>query len=356
MTVAQRADVLDTEGMLDAAARLPEQMMEAAERARGLDSLPEREEIENVVFIGMGGSAIAGDILVNSAGPYLPVPVLVFRSYHVPAFVGEGSLVFAVSFSGNTEETIEAVSEAALQGARIVAITRGGELAHRAASWDATVIGIPDGIPQPRAGVGALAVPPLVVLEEMGLFPGASHWIELAAEQATVRRDRLARPGNHAEDLARRIGRTLPLVYGGGGLGAVAAHRWKTQINENAKVPAFWNTHPELCHNEVVGWGQHGDLTRQAFTCVNLRHDFEHPQVMERFRIVSEIMQEVVSDIHEVQAEGEGELAQMLDLMLFGDFVSIHLALQEGIDPGPVPVLDEIKAALRGTRPEGEAQ
>ena len=354
MTVAQ-SEVLDSEGMLDAAARLPEQMLEAAERARGLENLPEREEISNVVVLGMGGSAFAGDVLVNVAGPYLPVPVLVFRSYHVPAFVDESSLVFAVSFSGDTEEVIEAVSEAAMQGARIVAITRGGELAHRAAAWDAPVIGVPDGIPQPRAGVGALAVPPLVVLEEMGLFPGASHWIELAAEQVTVRRDRLARPGNHAEDLARRVGRTVPLIYGGGGLGAVAAQRWKTQINENAKIPAFWNTHPELCHNEVVGWGQHGDLTRQALTLINLRHDFEHPQVMERFRIVSEIMQEVVSDIHEVQAEGEGELAQLLDLVMIGDFLSIHLAMQEGIDPGPVPILLEIKAELRGTRPEGDA-
>jgi glucose/mannose-6-phosphate isomerase len=346
-------EAVDSLGMLDAAARLPEQMLEAAERARGLEDLPDREEVEHVVVLGMGGSAMAGEVLQAAAGPYLPVPVLVFRSYTVPAFVGEGSLVFAVSFSGDTEETVEAVSEAALQGARVVAVTRGGELAQRAASWDAPVITVPDGIPTPRAGLGALAVPPLVVLEEIGLFPGASHWIELAADQLTKRRDRLARPGNHAEDLARRIGRTIPLIYAGGGLGAVAAQRWKTQINENAKVPAFWNTQSELCHNEIVGWGQHGDVTRQAMTLVNLRHDFEHPQVMERFRLVNDLMQEVVADILEVEAEGEGELAQLLDLVLVGDFVSIHMALQEGIDPGPTPALDDIKAALSG-EPEGE--
>ncbi|MEW6153317.1 MAG: bifunctional phosphoglucose/phosphomannose isomerase [Actinomycetota bacterium] len=347
-------EALDTEGMLDAAARLPEQITEAAERARGLDNLPEHDDVENVVVIGMGGSAIAGEVLQAAAGPYLPVPVLVFRSYHVPAFVGEGSLVFAMSFSGDTEETVEAVTEAALQGARVVAVTRGGELGYRASSWDAPVVEIPEGIPQPRAGLGALAIPPLVVLEEIGLFPGAGHWIELAADQVMTRRDRLSRPGNQAEDLAQRIGRTIPLIYGGGGLGSVAAHRWKTQVNENAKAPAFWNSHPELCHNEVVGWGQHGDLTRQVITGVNLRHDFEHPQVMERFRVVSEIMSEVVADICEVQAEGEGELAQLLDLVLIGDFVSVHMALQEGVDPGPVPVLNEIKTALQGTRLEGE--
>jgi glucose/mannose-6-phosphate isomerase len=334
--------------MLESVLGWPEQLLAAAEGARGLDNLPDREEIENIVVIGMGGSAMAGDILIAAAGPYLPVPVLLFRSYNIPAFVGEGSLVFAVSFSGETEETIEATTQAALQGARIVVITRGGELGHLAESWDAPLIRVPEGIPQPRAGLAALAAPPLVVLEEIGLFPGAGHWIDLAAEQLTARRDRLLEPGNEADELARRIGRTIPLIYGGGGLGAVAAQRWKNQFNENAKIPAFWHTIPELCHNEIVGWGQYGDLTRQAFTLIFLRHDLEHPKVMERFALVAERMDEVVGSIEHVRAAGEGELAQLLDLILQGDVVSTHLALREGVDPGPVPVLDEIKAVLAG--------
>ncbi|MCA1691699.1 MAG: bifunctional phosphoglucose/phosphomannose isomerase [Acidimicrobiales bacterium] len=344
---------LDSEGMLAASARVPEQIVDSANRARGLDNLPDREEIENVVVLGMGESGVAGEILVSAAGPYMPVPVLIFRSYNVPAFVGEGSLVFALSFSGDVEETVEAVTEAALQGGRVVIVTQGGELGHLARSWDAPLVEIGGDIPQARVALGSLAIPPLVVLEEIGLFPGAGHWINLAVEQLISRRDRLVKPGNEAELLARRIGRTLPLVYGGGGLGGVAAHRWKTQFNENAKVPAFWNTLPELCHNEVVGWGQHGDLTRQAFTVVNLRHDFEHPQLSERFRLVNELIDEVVAGPEEVQAEGEGELAQLLDLILIGDFTSIYLALQEGIDPGPVPVLDDIKGALADARAQG---
>ena len=353
MTAPVSAVPLDTLGMFGATAGLPEQIIEAAERARGLDNLPERDQVEHVVVLGMGGSGIAGEVLQAAAGPYLPVPVLNFRSYNVPAFVGEGSLVFGVSFSGDTEETVEAVTEAALQGARVVVITRGGELGHRAASWDAPIVPVSAGIPTPRAGLGALAIPPLVVLEEIGLFPGASHWINLAVQQLTARRDQLTQPGNEAEALARRIGRTIPLVYGGGGLGTVAGHRWKNQINENAKVPAFTNSLPELCHNEVCGWGQHGDLTRQAITVVNLRHDFEHPQLGERYRLVNDVLDEVVARIEQVSAEGEGELAQLLDLMLFGDFMSLYLAYQEGIDPGPVPVLDHIKIALSGVQPEG---
>jgi glucose/mannose-6-phosphate isomerase len=332
--------------MFEAAAGLPEQVFDAAAQARGLDGLPDRERVEHVVVLGMGGSGVAGDVLAATAGPFLPVPVVVSKGYELPAFVGEGTLVFAISFTGNTEETVEAASTAAVEGAAVVAVTQGGELGRLASSWGAPVIEVPTTIPQPRAGLGALAIPPLVVLEEIGLFPGAQQWIDLAIEQLQVRRDELTSDGNVAEQLAKRIGRTLPVIFGGGATGAVTASRWKNQINENAKVPAFWNAHPELCHNEVAGWGQHGDLTRQVFTIVNLRHEYEHPQVARRFDVVDSLLDEVVSSIETVEAQGEVELAQLLDLVLLGDFTSLHLAANEGLDPGPIPALDHVKATL----------
>jgi glucose/mannose-6-phosphate isomerase len=298
------------------------------------------------VVLGMGGSGIAGDILLAAAGPFMAVPVVVVKSYTLPAFVNDGSLVFAMSFSGNTEETIEAVSEAAIQGARIVAVTSGGELAKLAASWGAPTVPVPDTIPQPRAALGAMAIPPLAVLEQVGLFPGAGEWIARAVDQLRRRRDALVKDGSEAEEMARRIGRTLPLFHSSGAVGVAAAQRWKTQVNENAKAPAFWAVQPELCHNEVAGWGQHGDVTRQVLSLVKLRHDHEHPQIMRRFDLVDDLVREVVSSIEEVWAHGEGELAQLLDLVLFGDFVSLHMAYQEGIDPGPVDALVQIKQRL----------
>ncbi len=151
--------------------------------------------------------------------------------------------------------------------------------------------------------------------------------------------------------MAHRIGRTIPLVHSSQDLGRAAALRWKAQINENAKCPAFWNLHPELCHNELAGWGQHGDVTRQILTLVNLRHDAEHPQVSRRFDLAAEVLREVMADVIEVRAAGEGDLAQLLDLALIGDVVSLHMAANEGIDPGPIPVLDEVKRDLTaGTR------
>ena len=343
MSTVQR---VDTEDMWGATLGLPEQVAAAAESAHRLHGLPDKEEVEHVVVLGMGGSGIAGDVLLATAAPVMPVPVVVCKSYELPPFVGEATLVFAISCSGNTEETLEAVQEAAMQGARIVAVTQGGELGRLCSGWGVPVITVPPSIPQPRAAIGALAIPPLVVLEDVGLYAGARRWIDLAYEQLVRRRDRLSEPGNEAEELARRIGRTFALVHGGGAVGAAAAVRFKCEINENANAPAFWGVQPEVCHNEVQGWGQSGDVTRQLVTLVQLRHDAEHPQVSRRFDLYAEIAREVFADVCVVRAEGEGELAQLFDLILFGDVVSLALAAQEGLDPGPVPTLNQIKAAL----------
>jgi glucose/mannose-6-phosphate isomerase len=341
------AQATDSQGMLAATLALPEQVAAAADRSKGLSGLPSIDDITSVVVLGMGGSGIAGDIVAAVAGPFMPVPVVVAKAYELPAFVGDGTLVFAVSFSGDTEETVEATSEAAVQGAKVVVVSGGGELTRLGDAWGSPMVGVPDDIPQPRAAVGALAIPPLIVLEQIGLFPGARRWVDEAVRGLAARRDELTGDDTIVTDLARRIGRTIPLIYGGSAVGAVAAQRWKTQMNENAKIPAFWNAQPELCHNEIAGWGRHGDLTRQAITLVALRHDFEHPQVMRRFELVFQMVDEVVADIAQIKARGEGQLAQLLDLILVGDMTSLQLALNEGIDPGPVPALDDIKLALK---------
>ncbi len=143
---------------------------------------------------------------------------------------------------------------------------------------------------------------------------------------------------NPAERLARHIGRQIPIVYGGGGVGSVAARRWKTQFNENAKMPAFsQRAAGARATTRSRGWGQHGDVTRQVFRIVNLRHEFEHPQIARRFALSDDLLGEVVAGIHEVVAEGEGTLAQLFDLILFGDFVSLYCAMQRGHRPRPDP-------------------
>ena len=297
----------------------------------------------------MGGSGIAGDILIAAAGPFLPVPVVVCKSYTLPAFVGDASLVIAVSCSGNTEETLEAASEAALQGAKMVAVTGGGELAKLAAGWGAPMVTVPSNIPQPRAALGAMAVPPMIVLEEIGLFPGAGQWVDLAVSQLQRRRDRLTGPKSDAAEIARRSRPDDP-----------AGPRWwcprwhgRTSLEdpdqrERQRRRRSTRNTPSSATTRSRGGASTETSPRQVMTLVNLRHDHEHPQVSMRFELVAELMREVMADIIEVQAEGEGELAQLLDLIMVGDFVSLEMAAREGIDPGPVPALVSIKEALSG--------
>jgi glucose/mannose-6-phosphate isomerase len=173
--------------------------------------------------------------------------------------------------------------------------------------------------------------------------------VQAQAELAR-RRDRcvpsVTGPANAARELARRIDRTIPIVYGGGALGGVAAYRWKCDVNENAKAPAFWAQHPELGHNEICGWGQHGDVTRQVFSLVELRHGFEHERLRLRFSATREIVEECVHQVLAVEAGGEGRLAQLLDLMYVGDWTSTYLALQNDVDPGPIPAISDLKSRL----------
>jgi len=337
---------------LDAVAGLPEQLTDAhaaAASALSADMLPRAADIHNVVVMGMGGSGISGDVLGSVANGTLPVPVTVLKQYRTPAFVGPNTLAFAVSYSGDTEETLSMTAGALDAGARVVAISTGGELASMVTSRGGLHAACPPGY-MPRSALGALVAPMFVALFRMGLLPNAHELLVGAQDQLARRRDQCAPDvlgvANPAREIARQIGRTIPLVYGGGALGAVAAMRWKADVNENAKAPAFWNTHPELDHNEICGFGQHGDVTRQLLTLIELRHGFEHERLEPRFAGVRAQIEECVARVIEVRSEGVGRLAHVLDLMYLGDWVSCYLALDNDVDPGPIPAIATLKAAL----------
>lgn len=341
--------VLDSGGMFAITEAFPEQVEEAFRASTSISGLPRREDIQNVVVLGMGGSGIAGDVLQAVASPMLPVPVTVVKGYECPHFVDETSLVFAISFSGNTEETIEAATDAALAGAKMVVVSGGGELGRLAEAWGAPLVGVPE-LPFPRAALGALCVPPIVALWRVGLLPGADQWVEWAVEQLRRRRDEFASAGDRsaAAEVARSIGPSVPVVHGGSPIGAAAALRWKSQVNENAKRLAFCATQPELCHNEICGWAPGAKEVSELLTLVQLRHDGEHPQTGRRFELTAELVKPWAANVVEVNAAGEGELAQLLDLAYFGDYVSLWLAADAGVDPGPVEVLSNLKAQLAG--------
>ena len=340
---------VDSLGMFAATASMPEQIaagVGAAAESGAAGGIEDPDAITSVLVLGMGGSGLVGDFVAVTAGPFMSVPVVVVKNYVPPSYVDRRTLVLAVSFSGETEETLSAAAIAAERGGQMVAVCTGGRLRELAEAWGAPVLPVDPAIAMPRAGFAAMASPVLALLEDLGFFPGASEWLARAAEQLRRRRSQLSETSNPALRLAREIDGTIPVVYGPGGIGEVAAKRWKAQFNENAKTPAFSAGLPEMTHNEIAGWGTFDELTAPSFSAVQLRHDFEPPQVAATFDFLDEHLTDAVREVYEVRATGEGPIAQILDLMLFGDFVSLHLAALRGVDPGPIPAIAELKEVL----------
>jgi glucose/mannose-6-phosphate isomerase len=339
----------DSLGIWDATAALPEQLGSALVAATEvLDDtvLPGPGQIQSVVVFGMGTGATAAEAVAAYGAGRSTVPIVAANGFESPAFVGPHTVAFAVSPSGNTEETYAAATAAAARGAHVVIVSGDGALAQLATASGFSHFAIPKNLPAPRTALGALTVPVLLTLARLGLIPDVAPSLGHTVASLRGRRDAFVAPAGPAAEVARIIGRTIPLIYGSAGLSAVAARRWKTQLNENAKTPAFFAVQPELSHNEVAGWGQNGDVTRQVFSLVTLRQDNEHPQVARRFSLVVEATDEVMANVIPVWAQGDDDLGRFFDHALFGDFVSLHMAGREGTDPGPVPAITDMEAAL----------
>lgn len=340
---------LDTLGMWEATVALPEQLsgaLGAANDAFAGLATETGATVRSVAALGLGTGGTACAAAAALTAPDLTVPFWVGRGSALPAFVDESTLVLAVSSSGRTEETLTAAEKAIERGARVVAVggDEGGGLAGLAARAGLPWCPVAPGGATARAALGATTVSLLVALSRVGLRPDDSQPIAAAATALARRRDALLGGSAAPALLARRLGRTIPLVYGSAGPAAVAAHWWKAQVNLNAKAPAFAATLPDLIHDELAGWGQSGDVTRQTMSLVLLRHAGEAPHTAAQFDAVRAATDEVMADVFDVLAEGDDDLARFFDLTLVGSLVSLHLAAREGVDPGPVPTVDEAQA------------
>lgn len=340
-----RIDSLDIWG---ATLGLADQIETARRTFAGIaGDLPPADGVRNVVVMGMGGSGMAGDIAELVGERSGSVPIVAVKSYECPAWVDERTLAVAVSFSGGTEETVSAARMAVERGARLVAVATGGDLSALAGDVGGTVVGVDGSIPMPRSGVGAVAVPVLLALDRLGLVRGVDGELDAVTTQLRARRADYEADDSMFVGLARRLARSIPLVYGAGTLGGIAARRWKNQFNENPNAPAFCGVLSEITHNELQGWGLQGDVTRQVIEVVELRHDHEHPMQAHRFDFMNRVLDEVVHDTVEVRAAGGTPLAQLFDLVFVGDVVALLVAEAEEVDPGPIPALEDLKQYLR---------
>jgi len=301
-------------------------------------------EIRNIVLAGMGGSALAAEFVRAWLGDRLPVPVVISREYALPGFVDKHTLLIASSYSGNTEETL--AEEAQRLGAQLVIMSSGGELQKRAEAGQLPFIKLPSGY-QPRLAVffGVRAIAEL--LEKTGLAKGLVQELVAAAEpmigQASNWIQDTPTSQNQAKQLAQEIFGNSAVIYSGPTLG-FAAHKWKININENAKNVAFYYELPEFSHNEFTGW-----LFPQTkpIKVIELQSSLDHPQINKRFEISNRLLSGKMPTPLTVNAAGKTKLDQLLWTILLGDFVSAYLAFLNGIDPTPVDLIEKLKKELK---------
>jgi glucose/mannose-6-phosphate isomerase len=300
-----------------------------------LDSVP---DFNNVLVCGLGGSGIGGTILSQLLADHCAVPVQSSKDYTIPAFVDDKTLVIACSYSGNTEETLEAIDQAIDQGANIACISSGGKLSDMAVENDWPLITVPGGLP-PRAAFGLTIVQLFRMAEAFGMT--SPDWkaqvqkaiAHLDANEETIRKAAL--------QLAESIQSKLPIVYTSSWLEGVAT-RWNQQISENSKGLSWHNVYPEMNHNELVGWasGTH-DLS-----VIYLTSSFDHPRVAKRMELTETVIRKKTPHIHHYRAQGDSKIEQALYLIHLGDWMTVYLAEYKGADSIEIEVIDWLKDSL----------
>ncbi len=302
--------------------------------------------VSSVIVAGMGGSAISGEIAADAFRSVLPVPMGVVQDYALPSFARRETLVVVSSYSGTTEETLSLFEDAKRRGCRIVGITSGGELKARLKEEGLPCFDLPGGI-SPRAAMPFLLAPLVEVLERTELANGAPLMEEaVAVVRATAASCGRKRPTrvNRAKKVAVALEGGTPVVFGEGILRS-AALRWRTQLNENAKVQARDDVFPASNHNDINAWGS--DARSSAFRVVILRDPKGHPRNARRVELTKRLaFKGAAGSVTEVTAEGEGTLARALSAVVVGDLASVYLAIRRGVDPTPVDVIARLKKEL----------
>ncbi|TET55260.1 MAG: bifunctional phosphoglucose/phosphomannose isomerase [Dehalococcoidia bacterium] len=340
----------DKSGMLNHLHAFPEQCQKAWEKVLSFDLPREYTEISNVVILGMGGSAIGADIVRRLALAESEVPVWVHRDYGLPAFVDGSTLLIASSYSGNTEETLSAFSASLKTQAKKLVITSGGKLKHLADNEGIPVFTVDYRAP-PRAAFPHSFVPLVGIFHKLGLLEDKSADLEEAVDllKELSRDFTETRPlaSNPAKQLAARLRERVPVIYGAETLSEVAS-RWKEQFNENSKSWAFFESFPELNHNAVAGYEFPREAKERIFVLM-LRSLSFSSRSLHRYEATAELLTKAGIPYEFVEARGESALAQVMGLVLLGDYSSFYLAMLNEVDPTSIDAIDFVKQYLAGS-------
>jgi len=338
---------IDKSDMLQKAYSLPDMLDEGWKIAKG-SGLKDLGVIENVAIAGMGGSAIGGDIVQTAFSDKLAVPVHVGRSYEIPNFVSERTLFIAVSYSGNTEETISALNKALARKSRVVTISSGGKLEALSNEAKAPHIKIPSGFP-PRAALGYILPSLLYVFSALKLADGVEEGIAESVSLLRKLRKNYSidepEKSNAVKQMAIKIKGKVPIIMSCADTTYPAGQRLKTQLNENSKVTALHLVFPELNHNDLVNFS-FLDPGKHEFFAIVLRDRSDYDRMIKRIEVTKSLVSGKLGGFNELWAEGRLKLARILSLIMFGDFLSIYLGVSLGIDPTPVTVIEQLKKEL----------
>ena len=343
---SSQIEQLDSGNMLGHIDEMPEQLQAAWKHALGLP-LPACEGVSNIVILGMGGSAIGGSLLRSLLAEECPAPILSNRDYQLPAFVGPDTLVIASSYSGNTEETLAALTVAQQRGAKVVSISSGGEIAELTEK-SGGLAWLFDYDGQPRAALGFSLLLPLGLLVRLGMVRDFSADVEEATRVLRQQQARLDSRSpvisNPAKRLAGQMLDRMVLLFAADPLTPVA-RRWRGQIAENGKAWAQFEQLPEMNHNAVVGLEHPEALIDRSFVLF-LESPLSHTRNRRRAELTRRMFMSAGYSTDIVRACGESRLAQMLSTLHYGDYVSFYLAIAYGVDPSPVQPITWLKEQL----------
>ena len=338
---------IDTSGMLNHLREFPEQCQRAWEKVTKFALPREYTGIGKVIILGMGGSAIGGEIVRRLALAETRVPVWVHRDYSLPLFVDESTLVIASSYSGNTEETLSAFTESLKTPAKKLVLTTGGKLKQLADEQGIPVFVIDYKAP-PRVAFPHSFVPLIGIFQKVGLIGDKSadlrEALQLLNKLSGEFIETTALASNPAKQLATKLWGRIAVIYGAGILSEVA-QRWKAQLNENSKTWAFFELFPELNHNAVVGY-EFPPPVKERMLVLLLRSSLLHPRSLLRYEATAKLMDRAGVAYEIVEAAGETTLAQVMSLVLLGDYFSFYLAMLNKVDPAPVDSIDFVKNYL----------
>jgi len=341
---------LDKGGMLALLDKFPSQCREGRDLGARWAEAAGAATPEAMVVAGMGGSAMAGDLVRGLTASELAIPLVVVRDYDLPAWVGPSTVVVCSSYSGNTEETLSAFRAALDAGARVLAVSSGGELAAEAEKRGIPCLTLPGGLP-PRAALGYSFFGLLSLLEGWGLLGSLAEDAGEALEALDAMRGEIGpvvpERENEAKRLARTLSRALPVLCAPEGHLAAVTFRWRTQLNENAKMAAYNCLFPELDHNEIVGWAAPFNVDRPV--AVFMRDSWESGRNRKRIEITREIMEKAGVPVREAWGRGS-RMTSAVCLSYLGDYVSVYAAFLRGVDPTPVEAIEELKRKMKEDR------